>query len=259
MVFKLTEPDAHARAPGCPGRTCSTPPVAATRSSSRGRRPTCAGSTSGSRSRWTLSAASSTSARRAGLRPAGAECGQGPCSRSSLGEPGSSLLVAVDARVSPGLEHDVEVTAVDRRLGPLPVDDAPLLADDRDRLAVDPRRRPVEAHLDERRPRRIQSSCSAGRDLGEPMVLSMGGTHGSPMNPLLLRPARIPPRACGRVNRPPAVISCSTGHRRILCVSRLSGTNKALASGMRDHGATSTTAQTEPLPPCSRAPGGALP
>ena len=50
---------------------------------------------------------------------------------------------------SPALEHDLEVAPVDRLLGPPAVDDAPFLADDRDRLAVHPPRRPVEACVDE--------------------------------------------------------------------------------------------------------------
>ena len=106
----------------------------------------------------------------------------------ALGEPRPGLLVAVDARVLARLEHDVEVAAVDRLLRPPAVDDAPFLAHDRDRLAVDAHRRPVQRRLDQRRPRRIQS-CYSSR-----------------------------------------------------------GTNSARASGIRDHGATSTTAQTEPDP-----------
>ena len=98
-------------------------------------------------------------------------------------------LVAEDDGVLAALEHDLEVAAADRLLRPPAVDDAPLLADERDRLVVDLPRRSVEARLDERRPRLVQSSR---------------------------------------------------------------GTNSARVSGMRDHGATSTTVQTEPEPVLAR-------
>ena len=57
-----------------------------------------------------------------------------------LAEPAAGFLVPEDARVLARLEHEVEVAAVERVLRPPAVDDAPLLAHDRDRLAVDPHR-----------------------------------------------------------------------------------------------------------------------
>src|SRR5262245_8922223 len=75
-----------------------------------------------------------------------------------LGEPARLLEVAVDTDVLAALEDDLEVAAVDRLLRPPAVDDAPLLADERDGLPVDHARRPVERGLDERRPRRVQAS-----------------------------------------------------------------------------------------------------
>src|SRR5829696_8975280 len=70
-----------------------------------------------------------------------------------LAEPAARLLVAEDARVPARLQHEVEVAAVERVLGPPAVDDAPLLADECDPLAVDTERHADRARLDERRPR----------------------------------------------------------------------------------------------------------
>jgi len=56
------------------------------------------------------------------------------------------------------LEHDLEVAAQHRLLGPPAVEHTPLLAEHGDRLMVDLARRPVDARLDARRTRRVQSS-----------------------------------------------------------------------------------------------------
>ena len=77
---------------------------------------------------------------------------------STLREPRAALAVAVDDDVLAGLEHEVEVAAVDRLVRPPAVDDPPLLAERRDALAVDAARRAVGVPFDERRPRRVQSS-----------------------------------------------------------------------------------------------------
>jgi hypothetical protein len=63
------------------------------------------------------------------------------------------LVVVEDDDVLAALEHDVEVAAVDRLLGPPAVDDAPLLADQLDRQTIDETRRPVGSWLDKGRPR----------------------------------------------------------------------------------------------------------
>src|ERR687898_1386775 len=72
-----------------------------------------------------------------------------------LAEPGAGLLVAEDARVPARLEHEIEVAAIERVLGPPAVDDAPLLADERNPFAVDTDRHADRTRLDERRPRRV--------------------------------------------------------------------------------------------------------
>jgi hypothetical protein len=106
-----------------------------------------------------------------------------------LGEPTAALFVAVDDRVLTRLEHDLEVPPRNGLLGPPAVDDTPLLADERHRLAIDVPRDPGARRDDERRSRLVQSSR---------------------------------------------------------------GTNSARASGIRDHGATSTTVLTEPAPVLAR-------
>src|SRR5438128_2545213 len=103
----------------------------------------------------------------------------------SLGEPAAALFVAEDDRVLARLEHDLEVAARKRLLGPPAVDDTPLLTNELDCLPIDDARRTRARLLHERRPRRVQPSC---------------------------------------------------------------GTNSALDSGIRDHGATSTIVFTEPGP-----------
>jgi hypothetical protein len=65
------------------------------------------------------------------------------------------FVVVKDDDVLAALEHDVEVAAVDRLLGPPAVDDAPLLADQLDRQTIDETRRPVGSRLDEGGPRLI--------------------------------------------------------------------------------------------------------
>jgi hypothetical protein len=59
------------------------------------------------------------------------------------------FVVVEDDDVLAALEHDIEITAVDRLLGPPAVDDAPLLADQLDRKTIDETRRPVCSWLDE--------------------------------------------------------------------------------------------------------------
>ena len=56
-------------------------------------------------------------------------------STPALGEPAAPRLVVEDDGVLAGLEHDLEVAADDRLLRPPAVDDAPLLAHERDRLS----------------------------------------------------------------------------------------------------------------------------
>jgi hypothetical protein len=58
------------------------------------------------------------------------------------------LVVVEDDDVLAALEHDIEVPAVDRQLGPPTIDDAPLLADQLDRQTIDETRRPVGLRLD---------------------------------------------------------------------------------------------------------------
>ena len=108
---------------------------------------------------------------------------------AALREPSASLEVVEDDAPLAALEHEVEVAAADGVLGPPAVDDAPLLPHEHHRAAVHPPRRPVEAGLDERRLRRVQSR----------------------------------------------------------------GTRSARRSGIRDHGATSTTVHTAPDPALARA------
>src|SRR5690348_11400680 len=110
-------------------------------------------------------------------------------SRAALREPAAPLLVSEDDGVLAAFEDDLEVAAVDRLLRPPAVDDAPLLAHDRDALVVHALRRPVERLLHPRGNRLVYSSR---------------------------------------------------------------GTSSARASGIRDHGATSTTVQTEPEPVLAR-------
>ena len=153
MVFKLTDPDAHARAlVACPARTCSTPPAAGG-VPAMGGRPAGAGATSGRRSRTRRSAR----IMRSRLRKDGATPGHSPL-YAVLREPAACLPVAVDAGVLARLEHDLEVAAVDRLLRPPAVDDAPLLPHERrPGLAVhDAAGVAVARGLHERRPRRIQ-------------------------------------------------------------------------------------------------------
>lgn len=62
-----------------------------------------------------------------------------------------------DDDVLAALQHDLEVAPVDGLLGPPTVDDAPLLADQLDRQAIDETRRSVGVWLDKGGPRLIQS------------------------------------------------------------------------------------------------------
>jgi hypothetical protein len=63
------------------------------------------------------------------------------------------LVVVEDDHVLAAFEHDVEVAAVDRLLGPPAVDDSPLFSDQFDDEAIDETRRPVCLRLDEGGPR----------------------------------------------------------------------------------------------------------
>src|SRR5581483_747602 len=99
-----------------------------------------------------------------------------PSSRAPLREPPPSRAVVEDDGALAGLEHDLEVAADDRLLGPPAVEDAPFLAHQRDLPVVDLPRRPVEARLDAGDPRLAQSSRgtssarASGISAGEPMV-----------------------------------------------------------------------------------------
>jgi hypothetical protein len=81
-----------------------------------------------------------------------------------------------DDRVLAVLEDDVEVPAMDGLLGPPTIDDAPFLAHERDRAAVDLPGRAVEVDLDDCRPRLVQParSTSAYSSLGTNMALVSG-------------------------------------------------------------------------------------
>jgi hypothetical protein len=59
------------------------------------------------------------------------------------------LVVVEDDDVLAALQHDVEIPAADGVLGPPAVDDAPLLADQLDRKAIDEPRSPICSWLDE--------------------------------------------------------------------------------------------------------------
>ena len=59
------------------------------------------------------------------------------------------LVVVEDDDVLAALEHDVEIAAIDRLLGPPAVDDPPLFPDQLDYEAIDETRRPVCFWLDE--------------------------------------------------------------------------------------------------------------
>jgi hypothetical protein len=76
-------------------------------------------------------------------------------SDSALAEPASAFVVPEDDRVLAALEDHVEIAPLHRFLGPPAIDDAPLLADERNRSAVDLPRCPVEVGLDEDRPRSV--------------------------------------------------------------------------------------------------------
>ena len=78
-----------------------------------------------------------------------------PHSDSALAEPASAFIVPEDDRVLAALEDHIEIAPLHRFLGPPAIDDAPLLADERYRPAVDLPRRPVEVGLDENRPRSV--------------------------------------------------------------------------------------------------------
>src|ERR1700722_4261537 len=56
----------------------------------------------------------------------------------ALGEPRAALPVAIYAGILPRLEHELELAAFDRLVGPPPIDDPPLLAHERDSSPVDP-------------------------------------------------------------------------------------------------------------------------
>src|SRR5215211_6444584 len=79
-------------------------------------------------------------------------------SSRTLRKPARPLLVAEDDDVLAGVEHEVEVAARDRLLRPPAVDDAPLLAQKRDRLTVDEPRHARTRRDDERGSRLVQSS-----------------------------------------------------------------------------------------------------
>ena len=76
-------------------------------------------------------------------------------SDSALAEPASAFIVPEDDGVLAALEDHVEIASLHRFLGPPAIDDAPLLADERNRPAVDLPRRPVEVGLDEDGPRSV--------------------------------------------------------------------------------------------------------
>ena len=63
-----------------------------------------------------------------------------------------------DDGVLAALQHDLEVATQHRLLGPPAVEHAPLLTEDGDRLVIHLARRAVDAGLDARGARRIQSS-----------------------------------------------------------------------------------------------------
>src|SRR6185503_3155490 len=125
---------------------------------------------------------------------------------------------------------DLEVAAVDRVIRPPAVDDTPLLPHDDDELAVDEPRLATQVRLDERRAGRIQPAGNAASDGVDPDCAgSLGTVH--------LR------AEAGRVHR--AILPCPSTY-----TSR--GTTSALASGIRDQGATSTTLPTAPPPALAR-------
>src|SRR5262245_48763368 len=118
---------------------------------------------SGSTARGSLTPRARASPSRSGCRcltPTRANGRRSPAPRSdsALTEPAAGILVAVDDRPLAAVEHDVEVAPVHGLLGPPAVDDAPLLAHERDRPPVDLPRRAVQIRLDLNRPRRVQSS-----------------------------------------------------------------------------------------------------
>ena len=76
-------------------------------------------------------------------------------SDSALAEPASAFVVPEDDSILAAFENHVEIAPLHRFLGPPAIDDAPLLADERNRPAVDLPRRPVEVGLDEDRPRSV--------------------------------------------------------------------------------------------------------
>jgi hypothetical protein len=63
------------------------------------------------------------------------------------------LVVVEDDHVLAALEHDVEVAAAHRLLGPPAVDDTPLFSDQFDYETIDETRRPVGLRLDQGGPR----------------------------------------------------------------------------------------------------------
>src|SRR4051794_10708854 len=81
----------------------------------------------------------------------------------TLAEPRGALLVAEDDGLLARLQHDVEVAARHGLVRPPAVDAPPLLAQQRDALAVDPARRAVRVRLDERGARLVQSSRGTSR------------------------------------------------------------------------------------------------
>ena len=78
-----------------------------------------------------------------------------PHSDSALAEPAAGVLVPEHDRVLAAFQNHVEIAPLHRFLGPPAIDDAPLLADERNRSAVDLPRRPVEVRLDVDRPRSV--------------------------------------------------------------------------------------------------------
>ena len=76
-----------------------------------------------------------------------------------LREPGARVVVVEDDGVLARLEHHVEVAARDRLLRPPAVDDAPLLAHDRDALPIDAARQAAGTALDERVMRAVETTC----------------------------------------------------------------------------------------------------
>lgn len=149
----------------------------------------------------------------------------------ALREPAPPLSVTVDAYVAARFEHDLEIPAIDRVVGPPAVDDTPFLPHDDDELTVDEPWLTAHGRLDEGRAWRVQPARDA-----PPERARSAGTDG--VAGCAHRRERV-----GRVLR--AISRCPPAY-----TSR--GTTSALVSGIRDHGATSTTLPTAPPPALAR-------